>query len=219
MPIRSESFNRDKTAAVIQIAWNALAILGSAITLHRSWANFGDPLVVARVAFTSLFILLLGLQIVALLTRHAPLAKAPGWAPRAIALFGAQAALLMLLLPLATPNHTIEIASSVIMLAGTMGAIITIWHLNRSFSVFPQARVLVTSGPYRLVRHPLYVCEAMVVVGLSLTYSQPWGSLVALVVCLTQLPRIYFEEHVLSATFPEYAEYSDKTRAIVPFVI
>jgi protein-S-isoprenylcysteine O-methyltransferase Ste14 len=46
-----------------------------------------------------------------------------------------------------------------IMTSAMLFACYTLRTLGRSFSIMPQARTLVRSGPYRLIRHPLYVGE------------------------------------------------------------
>ncbi len=209
-------FPSEVAAASILIVWNIFAILGTIITAQRDWPRLGDPAVTAKMVFTAFFIVFLGAQIIALCVRRSPVAKASGWLPRIIALIGANVALFIVLLPQSQVSRTIEVTSSLIMAAGTGGAIYTIWYLNRSFSIFPQARVLITSGPYALVRHPLYVCEEVIVLGLSLTYQWPWGPLFAAASFLLQFPRMHFEERILLATFPEYFRYAQKTPALIP---
>ena len=44
---------------------------------------------------------------------------------------------------------------------GVLGVIWSLLYLGKSFSVFPAMRQLVTRGPYRLIRHPLYISELM----------------------------------------------------------
>jgi protein-S-isoprenylcysteine O-methyltransferase Ste14 len=78
---------------------------------------------------------------------------------------------------------------------------------------------LVTTGPYGLVRHPIYVslwvfCWAGVADHLSLL-SVAMG----LVVAAGLFGRMVLEEGLLRARFPEYAEYARRTKRIVPFVV
>jgi protein-S-isoprenylcysteine O-methyltransferase Ste14 len=101
-------------------------------------------------------------------------------------------------------------------LAGTVLAFWSAWYLGRSFSLLPQARTLVTTGPYRFVRHPIYLG------GLLITIGEVWLRFSALTLGLNllfvaaQIVRLRYEEQILERTFPEYAAYRARTSAIVP---
>jgi protein-S-isoprenylcysteine O-methyltransferase Ste14 len=91
-------------------------------------------------------------------------------------------------------------------------------HLGRSFGVSPQARALVTSGPYRWVRHPLYVAEELVIIELLLRVD--WrlaGAILATHIAL-QYTRTVYEERILTKAFPEYADYAARTARFIPGV-
>jgi protein-S-isoprenylcysteine O-methyltransferase Ste14 len=88
--------------------------------------------------------------------------------------------------------------------------------LRRSFSVLPEARRLVTSGPYSLIRHPVYLSEEITLFGVMLQFVQPWAFLVFAIQLCFQFARIPFEERVLADAYPEYAEYSSRTARLLP---
>src|SRR6476620_11055473 len=92
--------------------------------------------------------------------------------------------------------------------------VVLLW-LGRSFSTMPEARRLVTSGPYRYMRHPLYLTEEIAVIGVLLQYRSPAAfALVALQMAL-QVRRMLCEEQVLGETFPEYEQYCANTPRLV----
>ena len=77
--------------------------------------------------------------------------------------------------------------------------------LGKSFSIMPEARNLVTGGPYAWARHPLYAMEIITLIGTAIQFQQPWAGLLALGVIVLQVARTVFEERVLSDAYPEYA--------------
>ncbi|MGH9131582.1 MAG: methyltransferase family protein [Acidimicrobiales bacterium] len=85
-------------------------------------------------------------------------------------------------------------------------AIGTLCVLGGSFGLTPEARRLVSSGPYRMVRHPLYLCETVNFVGLALVSGHATVAALTVVVIGAQVCRARFEEALLSAAFPEYSE-------------
>lgn len=101
-------------------------------------------------------------------------------------------------------------------LAGTILAFWSAWYLGRNFSLLPQARTLVTTGPYRFVRHPIYLG------GLLITIAEVWLRFSVLTVGLNlvfvaaQIVRLRYEERLLEQTFPEYAGYRAQTSALIP---
>lgn len=111
---------------------------------------------------------------------------------------------------------SIQIAASVLVLVGNIFTVMVLLRLGRSFSILPESRKLVTSGPYKIVRHPLYLAEAVATLGVLINFLSPWALLLVAVQTALQLVRIRYEERVLSATFPEYAEYAKHTARLIP---
>jgi protein-S-isoprenylcysteine O-methyltransferase Ste14 len=79
-----------------------------------------------------------------------------------------------------------------------------------------EARRLVTSGPYRLVRHPLYLAEELAVVGIFMQSLSLWTALILAVQIAFQLRRMHNEEAILAESFPEYAAYRQRTARLLP---
>ena len=96
--------------------------------------------------------------------------------------------------------------------AGSLGSAIVLAKLGRSFAIMPEARVLVTQGPYGWARHPLYVMEIITLIGTAIQFQQPWATLLALAVIALQVARTIFEERVLADAYPEYASYRARVK-------
>jgi protein-S-isoprenylcysteine O-methyltransferase Ste14 len=97
----------------------------------------------------------------------------------------------------------------------------SIWalvYLRRSFSILPEARRLVTRGPYGLSRHPLYLGESVAALGLLVTSAGPTAIALALAALGVQLFRMRWEESVLTREFPEYGAYARRVPRYLPFL-
>jgi protein-S-isoprenylcysteine O-methyltransferase Ste14 len=119
------------------------------------------------------------------------------------------------LLPI-TPSETLQLVSALITTLGTAGAVYALVHLGSAFSVFPQARRLVTTGPYKFIRHPLYLFGELGLIGLAFAYAQPWAFLLAALSFFAQFPRMFYEEKLLTTAFDEYATYAARTPRLIP---
>jgi protein-S-isoprenylcysteine O-methyltransferase Ste14 len=143
-------------------------------------------------------------------TRLPPKSSAEGIEPRVSALIGCFALVTLVALPRAEIPDLLRAVANTITLIGSALCGWCVWSLGRSFSIMAQARRLVTSGPYRLARHPLYACEAIILAGIILR-NPTWPALVIAAIGLGfQYRRILNEERVLRATFPEYASYAER---------
>ena len=79
-------------------------------------------------------------------------------------------------------------------------------------------RSLITDGPYRYIRHPLYAGACLETIGLPLAFASFWTLLFAVVVFIPlEVQRAYFEERFLRQIFgSEYEEYVRRTWAFLP---
>ena len=118
------------------------------------------------------------------------------------------------------PGHelslSLEMTSTVLVLVGTVGAVVALYQLGRSFSIMAETRQLVTSGPYRFARHPLYLTEAIATFGLFMQFASLWTALLFAAQIAFQLRRMHNEEAVLTVSFPEYAVYRQTTARLIP---
>ena len=94
--------------------------------------------------------------------------------------------------------------------------------LGPAWSLVPKSNQgLVTSGPYRLVRHPIYLGFAMLAAGQALAFGN-WPALMVVLfgVVPTFAWRAHAEEKLLKRTFGErYAIYRQRTKMILPHVL
>lgn len=108
--------------------------------------------------------------------------------------------------------------SDMLLACGMIWAIYSLSYLGNRFSIVPEVRGLVVTGPYRFARHPIYLGEIAAGLGLVLPTILTLHLVVFAVFVGAQLVRTYYEERVLRRVFPEYAAYARKTRRLIPFV-
>lgn len=106
-----------------------------------------------------------------------------------------------------------------LMLAGTALAAWSALALGKSFSFLPQARRLVTSGPYLYVRHPMYLAGLLIMLGEIWLRWSPLVLALNAVFLIAQIVRLRYEEELLERSFPSYREYRSKTAALVPGIV
>lgn len=89
--------------------------------------------------------------------------------------------------------------------------------LGTCFGVLPEVRGLVTRGPYRYVRHPVYLGEIAAFAGFVLALQQPLNVIPLIVFCAGQAVRLRLEEAALLAEYPtEYGAFMAGTPRLVP---
>lgn len=203
---------------IIWLAWNcgllSLALFAEAQQMvHAPQLTLGLRIVNQTLAMT-----FFAAQIVLFALRPVAKHKSRGVIPRFIAIVTTGASLLYFYVPLAPSNDFVQALATLFGTAGLALAVYTLRSLGRSFSVLPEARILVTDGPYRIVRHPLYVAEALSTLGVTLQLQQPLGALIAFAIFLGQYARMGFEEEVLERSFPDYEDYKKRTFRLIPYV-
>jgi protein-S-isoprenylcysteine O-methyltransferase Ste14 len=89
---------------------------------------------------------------------------------------------------------------------------------GRTVEVIPGQK-LVTTGPYSVVRHPMYTASLLLYLATPLALGSYWGLIPALLSAVVLIARIGNEEDVLLRELPGYAEYRSKVQhRLVPGV-
>lgn len=106
------------------------------------------------------------------------------------------------------------------------GLLFTVWarsHLGRNWSgsvTIKADHELITSGPYRLARHPIYTGLLTAFAGSALAVGEVRGLLAFAIACAALWRKLRLEERFMREQFgTAYADYSQRVAAIVPFLL
>ena len=117
------------------------------------------------------------------------------------------------------PNPELEIRSLgiVVWFAGVVLGVVVLWWLRNSMSIVPQARELVTTGPFRFARHPLYATYFLQNFGVLLRFNTVPVALALILWTLFTMMRTQYEDRVLAEAFPEeHARYRSRVWIFSP---
>jgi len=142
--------------------------------------------------------------------RTEPLERSRGVREIVIPLIGAVAPFALLLTP---PSpwivHNIYGLYAVFywMTAATSLTLWGIWTLRRSFSITVEARALVTNGPYRWLKHPIYLGEILTAGGVLVWRFSPQNLAIFIIFVQVQILRARWEEDKLKRVFPNEGDW------------
>jgi protein-S-isoprenylcysteine O-methyltransferase Ste14 len=116
----------------------------------------------------------------------------------------------------------IALLALVLVIAGMLFAYWARVHLGRNWSGEVMVKVghsLITSGPYRSVRHPIYSGMTLALVGTALATGAPYGFIGLALILFGFLVRARLEEALMRETFPaHYDDYARRTARLIPGV-
>jgi len=116
-------------------------------------------------------------------------------------------------------------SSPFVIAAQILAVALSIWA-RRSFQkgqfsihAEPEKGTLLATGPYRVIRHPMYAAALLLIWSGILGHLSIINIVIGMIAISVAAIRIVYEEQFLQAQYPDYAEYSHKTKRIIPFVI
>lgn len=193
---------------------NAVA-LSVSLRGGQSWTTGDVASLAARVCCLAFYSVL----VVAYLRRSRARASHPSKRAAAAALVATWLPFALPFLPASSPSLATLTVSNVLLVLGLGFAVWSLRYLDRSFSLVAQARKVVRTGPYAVVRHPLYTGELVALLGTVLsrpgwTTFAVWATILGL-----QVYRATSEEEILAAVLPDYRDYQRRTPQLVPLAI
>lgn len=113
-------------------------------------------------------------------------------------------------------SNALLMIGDLVALTACLWLLVSVLTLGRCFGVLPEARGLVCRGPYRFVRHPVYLGEILALTGLAVGAASVWNLTVLAIFVVAQFTRVSFEERALASAFPEYQDYAERTGRLIP---
>ena len=122
-------------------------------------------------------------------------------------------------------RHSILATNPILLAVQVASVLLMIWaRLTlgvRSFhaTANPTAGGLITGGPYRFVRHPMYAAILYFITAALVSHFSLVNALLVVVAAIGVSVRILGEERLLTQEFPEYMTYALHTKRVIPFVL
>ena len=99
----------------------------------------------------------------------------------------------------------------VLITSGALLSVISLWALGRRFGIRPALRGLSVHGPYRVVRHPIYLSYVLSDIGYNLQECNLGTAALVIAGWIAMLYRVESEERVM-AHHPAWAAYTNTVR-------
>ena len=105
------------------------------------------------------------------------------------------------------------------------GGVLAIWAValmrsNANVAPIPkQNGLLITKGPYKIIRHPMYTAQVIAVFPLVLEHNTPCRVAALIILIVTLLYKLHYEEKRLINHFGQpYEDYQKVSKRILPFI-
>ncbi|HVH25730.1 MAG TPA: isoprenylcysteine carboxylmethyltransferase family protein [Vicinamibacterales bacterium] len=114
--------------------------------------------------------------------------------------------------------HPMVIAPQLAAIALMMWARLTFGRRSFHVTAAPTEGGLVTTGPYRYIRHPIYAAVCLFVSAGALAHPSLIAGACATLVIGGSIIRLLAEERLLARRYSEYGAYAASTKRMVPYV-
>ena len=119
------------------------------------------------------------------------------------------------------PVPELQVLGAILVFLGLLFALWARTHLGRNWSgavTVKEGHTLITSGPYRWVRHPIYSGVVVALAGTALAIGEARGFIATALILIGFVIKLLVEEARMRDTFPDYVDYCRHTARLIPGV-
>ena len=116
------------------------------------------------------------------------------------------------------PSQPVAVIAEVAAVALMAWARLTFGHRSFRAAANPKAGGLVTTGPYRFIRHPIYTAACLFGWSGILANWSLINALLGALLIAGAVTRMLCEERLIIEAYPEYRAYAQSTKRMVPYV-
>ncbi len=99
---------------------------------------------------------------------------------------------------------------------------LAVWEMRKSkLQVFPDVEknaTLIKTGPYKMIRHPMYTGVILICLGLLISNITIGGIFFFIILLIDLVIKLHYEERLLLKHFPMYKSYRKKTKKLIPYI-
>lgn len=114
---------------------------------------------------------------------------------------------------------------TIILVIQVSGVLLGIWAIlvmsKSKLNIAPVPRagsILINTGPYRIIRHPMYLSLLLIFIPMMILNNSVVGWVVFGVFIINLILKLSYEEQLLSQTFENYSGYQQQTWRLVPWI-
>jgi len=113
----------------------------------------------------------------------------------------------------------------ILLLVEISGILLALWSIFamqlNNLSIFPDLKdnaIFVSHGPYKLIRHPMYLSILVTFIPLVIGHFSFFRLFIIVIIFIDLLFKLQFEEKILIKNFTNYTTYKEKTYKLIPFL-